>query len=100
MLIHRITRAAEHVNFVSLLLSSGLDPAAPCFVNDENCNMLSPLTEIKLDDALFVDAIHTCVGSAGIREAIAHADFFPNGGSPSQPGCPSVRVLQGELETF
>ncbi|KAK6640620.1 hypothetical protein RUM44_012316 [Polyplax serrata] len=71
-----------------------LDPAAPCFVNDENCNMLSPLTEIKLDDALFVDAIHTCVGSAGIREAIAHADFFPNGGSPSQPGCPSVRVLQ------
>ena len=38
-------------------------------------------------DATIVDAIHTCGGSLGFREAYAHIDFFPNGGISPQPGC-------------
>ncbi|KAJ9598581.1 hypothetical protein L9F63_010710 [Diploptera punctata] len=38
-------------------------------------------------DASFVEVIHTCGGTLGILEAIGHADFYPNGGTPPQPGC-------------
>ena len=44
------------------------------------------------NDANFVDVIHTCAYesnykySLGIRKALGHADFYPNGGS-GQPEC-------------
>ncbi|XP_055941634.1 pancreatic triacylglycerol lipase-like [Argiope bruennichi] len=64
---------------------TGLDPAGPFFQNAPN--------EVRLDvtDADFVDVIHSNGGDnyiegLGIKEAIGHMDFYPNGGS-SQPGC-------------
>ncbi|GBP12067.1 Inactive pancreatic lipase-related protein 1 [Eumeta japonica] len=59
---------------------TGLDPARPLFE--------IPTTEgLNATDATFVDIIHTNGGILGVRYARGHADFFPNGGGPSQPGC-------------
>lgn len=65
---------------------TGLDPAGPLFhiTNDEN--RLSP------NDATFVDVIHSDSGKAGIIRAVGHADFYPNGGSFPQPGCPNIET--------
>lgn len=60
----------------------GLDPAGPGF-------QYVALRSDHLDstDAQFVDVIHTASGTAGYSSLLGHADFYPNGGSPPQPGC-------------
>ncbi|XP_028161545.1 pancreatic lipase-related protein 2-like [Ostrinia furnacalis] len=57
---------------------TGLDPAGPLWG-------LNPY-RLKPSDAVYVEAIHTDLGTFGTSENAADADFYPNGGS-KQPGC-------------
>ncbi|XP_011500288.1 PREDICTED: pancreatic triacylglycerol lipase-like [Ceratosolen solmsi marchali] len=64
---------------------TGMDPARPDF----EAPVLKDLNDrLDLTDAKFVDVIHTCAGTAGFIRPIGHVDFYPNGGSFRQPGCP------------
>ncbi|XP_063709829.1 phospholipase A1 VesT1.02-like [Culicoides brevitarsis] len=58
----------------------GLDPASPLFSVKKYYNRLD------VDDAEYVEVIHTAAGSLGFDEPIGTADFYPNFGR-SQPGC-------------
>uniref|UniRef100_A0A336LSY7 CSON003911 protein n=1 Tax=Culicoides sonorensis TaxID=179676 RepID=A0A336LSY7_CULSO len=60
---------------------TGLDPAFPLYMFGGETGRLS------YGDAKFVDVIHTDGGVFGYPWALGHADFFPNGGTPLQPGC-------------
>ncbi|NXX16308.1 LIPR2 protein, partial [Podargus strigoides] len=72
---------------------SGLDPAQPYFEGTP--------TEVRLDksDAQFVDVIHTDSAPTipylgfGMRAAIGHLDFYPNGGE-QMPGCGKNPISQ------
>lgn len=58
-----------------------MDPAGPLFYLSS--------TDDKLDksDAQFVEVIHSCSGILGYPFSLGHADYWPNGGFPVQPGC-------------
>ncbi|WP_411026850.1 lipase family protein, partial [Salmonella sp. s55044] len=60
---------------------TGLDPAGPGFSgeSDGGCRL-------DLNDADFVDNIHTDDDTYGSSTDMGHVDFYPNGGS-SQPNC-------------
>ncbi|NEU35082.1 hypothetical protein GN156_30960, partial [bacterium LRH843] len=57
-----------------------LDPADPLFPDD-------PKQRLERSQADFVDVIHTGGNLIGYYEAIGDVDFYPNGGTPIQPGC-------------
>lgn len=71
-----------------LFVCLGLDPAFPGF------DLLTPITGGRLSkgDADFVDVIHTCGGALGLLDPVGDADFYPNGGTPMQPGCDLLSV--------
>lgn len=52
-------------------------------------------------DAKFVDVIHTDGGIFGFPNPIGHADYYPNGGRPLQPGCSASNFFfQGMFQLF
>ena len=64
-----------------------LDPAFPLFYP---ALFFKPISK---DDAEFVDIIHTDSWIYGSPFSAGTADFWPNGGSTLQPGCPSRDYL-------
>ena len=60
-------------------LSAALDPASPYFTDTLEM-------AVRRSDANFVDVIHTATNTAGLKQALGHVDFYPNGGK-TQPGC-------------
>lgn len=60
---------------------TGLDPAKPLFDIETDENRLDK------SDAMFVDCIHTSGGYLGVFEPTCTVNFYPNEGTPPQPGC-------------
>jgi hypothetical protein len=69
-----------------------MDPALPLFSFD------NPGGRLDKGDASYVDVIHTCGGWLGFERGLGHADFYPNGGSFTQPGCGSD--VTGKMQFF
>lgn len=69
---------------------TGLDPAMPEFL------LASPEHRLDPSDASFVDVIHTCAGVLGHPMLLGTVDFFPNGGTPPQPGCDGPIEMMSE----
>lgn len=68
-------------NYFNIRISA-LDPAFPLFYTGGLTNHL------KKSDAEFVDVIHTDAWIYGAPVSTGTADFWPNGGTTLQPGCP------------
>ncbi|XP_074107462.1 uncharacterized protein LOC141532827 isoform X2 [Cotesia typhae] len=66
---------------------TGLDAAYPLYMDKGVEGHLAP------SDATFVDVIHTDGGIFGFPSPIGHADFYPNGGRPLQPGCTAANFI-------
>ncbi|CAH0773568.1 unnamed protein product [Bemisia tabaci] len=60
---------------------TGLDPAFPLYY------FQGARGRLAASDASFVDVIHTDGAVFGFPTPMGHADFYPNGGIPPQPGC-------------
>lgn len=61
-----------------------MDPARPMFEDS------APEDRLDIDDANYVDVIHTNGDKNGILKSLGDIDFFPNGGK-FQPNCPKIR---------
>lgn len=72
-----------------------MDAAYPLYMNTGQEGHLAA------SDAAFVDVIHTDGGILGFPSPIGHADFYPNGGRPLQPGCNAANLIsQGMFRLF
>lgn len=60
---------------------TGLDPAGPLFI------LKSSEKKLSKTDADLVVVVHTDGGVSGLAASLGDLDFFPNGGTPLQPGC-------------
>uniref|UniRef100_A0A146LFH2 Lipase member H n=2 Tax=Lygus hesperus TaxID=30085 RepID=A0A146LFH2_LYGHE len=67
---------------------TGLDPAMPLYLG------AGPQGRLDANDAHFVDVIHTDGGILGFARPLGHADFYPNGGTPAQPGCTVEGIVE------
>ncbi|KAK3098616.1 hypothetical protein FSP39_021249, partial [Pinctada imbricata] len=83
---------------------TGLDPAGPCFEEQDVIVRLDP------NDANYVDVIHTDGDSLlelgfGCDRPLGDSDFYPNGGM-DQPGCPAnvgttlFELVSGKMSDF
>lgn len=89
-----------YLTFFSGNFKIALDAARPCF-EKIYCFGIHPQTHLMKSDAQFVDVIHTCALGAGILHAAGHADFYPNGGCPLQPGCTvNLFALMSEYDLY
>lgn len=62
---------------------TGLDPASLLFEG----STLTEENRLMKEDAELVVIVHTDGGILGYADPAGHIDFFPNGGTASQPGC-------------
>ncbi|XP_015369892.1 PREDICTED: uncharacterized protein LOC107165949 [Diuraphis noxia] len=69
--------------------SIGLDPASIGF----ECIPIQK-ERLNIDDAEFVDVIHTALGILGYMERMGHVDFYPNGGVAPQPGYKLLKLAE------
>ncbi|XP_077296134.1 lipase member H-B-like [Arctopsyche grandis] len=70
---------------------TGLDPAFPLY------NLMGRQGRLSSGDAIFVDVIHTNAGIFGYPTPIGDVDFYPNPGSPIQPGCLPQDLIQKKI---
>lgn len=78
--------------FVGRRRITGLDP----------CNLDFPpkySQHLSEKDAKFVDIIHTAMGVRG-STATGTADFYPNGGAATQPGCDFVALNENGMPSM
>jgi len=71
-----------------ILYYIGLDAAGPGFETLDG-----KVPHLNIDDAKFVDCIHTAGGTFGYSKSLGHCDFYPNEGIAPQPGCGSIKKL-------
>lgn len=74
-------KTLQNLSQVSIGRITGLDAALPMF------SLVQEDDRLSKGDADLVVAIHTDGGFAGFLDAIGDIDYFPNGGTPPQPGC-------------
>jgi Lipase len=74
----------------NLLKAKFLDPAHPTFEDVTKVNNI-----LDSSDAEFVDVIHSSAGVVGHTANLGHADFWPNSGRPTQPGCDTLSDFFG-----
>ncbi|XP_014247562.1 pancreatic triacylglycerol lipase-like [Cimex lectularius] len=79
---HVASFAAKNLKTGKFARLTGLDAALPGFEKTTHDQRLNP------DDAEFVDCVHTCGGVLGFLEPLCQVDFYANGGTNVQPGCP------------
>ena len=84
---HLVGAAGSAVSYGRIPRITGLEPAEASGTWDFN----DTSTRLDLEDAEFVDIMHTNggqdSGEIGFFEAMGHVDFYVNGGH-YQPGCP------------
>ncbi|CAO1411079.1 unnamed protein product [Diamesa hyperborea] len=66
---------------------TALDPAGPVFYPETF--LIKPL---NVNDAKFVDVIHTDADHFGTKYSTGHVDFWPNEGNKNQPNCPTPNL--------
>lgn len=66
-----------------MCLFVAFDPAGPSWGSGTD--------RIRASDSAYTEVIHTDAGALGLKEAVGHNDFYPNGGS-SMPGCGIINV--------
>lgn len=62
---------------------TGLDPAGPSFSGIANSGRLWHTDADRVDTILTDSGL----GGLGISASLGHVNFWPNGGTSSQPGC-------------
>ncbi|XP_055917530.1 pancreatic triacylglycerol lipase-like [Eupeodes corollae] len=78
-----------------ILKSNGTDKIYRMAVLDAAFPLFFPgfLQTVNKNDAEFLQAIHTDIGTYGQPFTIGHVDFWPNGGRQGQPGCPQGIII-------
>lgn len=64
---------------------AALDPAFPIY------NQKPDSERLHINDAEFVQVIHTCGHHVSFETSLGHVDFYPNGGTFPQPDCIDIK---------
>lgn len=76
-------RRVQNVTGSKIARITGMDPARPLFEGIE----FTGTGRLTKDDAELVVIVHSDAGVLGYLHDAGHIDFYPNGGTATQPGC-------------